>query len=174
MKTAKWICNPQRPRRITGNPWGDRNYNNRSMVLPDEGGIVWFKRAFTMAVGETVSIEAAALGIFDLFVNGSRVGAYENGVLVYDELKPGWTDYNFRTASYIYDLTPFCNEGENILTVALSDGWWSGRISFGNYGCKNTAFLAEITIIGKDGNRVIATDELWDTMFGVHTLSAEI
>ena len=24
MKTAKWICNPARTRRITGNPWGDR------------------------------------------------------------------------------------------------------------------------------------------------------
>ena len=174
MKTAKWICNPARPRRITGNPWGDRNYNNRSMTLPDEGGIVWFRRAFTVMAEETVSIEAASLGIFDLFVNGERVGAYQNGILVYDELKPGWTDYNFRTASYTYDLTPFCKAGENILTVALSDGWWSGRISFGNYGCKNTAFMAEITVGGKDGARTIATDEAWETLFGGHIRSADI
>ena len=123
MKTAKWICNPQRPRRITGNPWGDRNYNNRSMVLPDEGGIVWFKRAFTMAVGETVSIEATALGIFDLFVNGSRVGAYENGVLVYDELKPGWTDYARRVFEFEYDVTDLA-KAENTLIAQVSSGWW--------------------------------------------------
>lgn len=174
MKTAKWICNPTRPRRITGNPWGDRNYNNRSMTLPDEGGIVWFKRGFWIEAGESVSIEAASLGIFDLFVNGSRVGAFEDGNLVFDELKPGWTDYNFRTASYTYDLTPFCKVGENTLTVALSDGWWSGRISFGNYGCRNTAFMAEITISGEDGERIIATGEDWETIFGGHIRSADI
>ncbi len=174
MKRAKWICNPNRPRRITGNPWGDRNYNNRSMILPDEGGIVWFKRAFTKSADDTVSIEASSLGIFDLFVNGERVGSFEDGALVYDELKPGWTDYNFRVASYTYDLTPFCQNGENVLTVALSDGWWSGRISFGNYGCKNTAFMAEITLQNSEREETIVTDTSWQTLFGGHIRTADI
>lgn len=174
MKIAKWICNPDRPQRLVGNPWGDRNYNNRSMVLPDEGGIVWFKKAFSLTEEETVTIEASALGIFDLYVNGVRVGIEEDGEIIYDELKPGWTDYNFRTASYTYDLSPFCQTGENLLTVALSDGWWSGRISFGNYGCRNTAFMAEITLTCADCERVIATDETWETLFGGHIRSADI
>lgn len=54
-----------------------------------------FRKAFSVkGAMKSAKIYASALGVFDLFMNGSRVGQTEaDGTVRYDELKPGWTDY---------------------------------------------------------------------------------
>ena len=61
-----------------------------SMQTGKEKGMPLFRKAFTTkGAVKSAKIYASALGVFDLFLNGQRVGV--DGSDVYDELKPGWT-----------------------------------------------------------------------------------
>ena len=73
---------------------------------------------------KSAKIYASALGVFDLFINGKRVG--QDGTTMYDELKPGWTDYRKEINYMTYDVTPLIQEGENAVGAQVSNGWWGG------------------------------------------------
>ncbi len=112
------------------------------------------------------TIYATALGIYELHLNGRRVG---------DALfAPGWTDYRQRAYYRTYDVTDLVRKGPNALGAWVADGWYSGYIGFGlltgigterigrySYG-KTPAFMAQLEIEFKDGSRkVVATDSSW-------------
>src|SRR6266516_5371664 len=55
----------------------------------------------------SATLYATALGIYELYFNGERVG---------DALfAPGWTDYRQRAYYWTYDVTPLVRRGENAL-----------------------------------------------------------
>ncbi len=94
---------------------------------------------------------ASALGIYDLSMNGVRIG---------DEFfKPGWTDYTKRVPYHAWDVTTAVAAGENVLAAVLADGWFSGYVGYGHkrdhYG-ERTRFLAQVVIDYADGSRQIA------------------
>ena len=62
----------------------------------------------------------SALGIYVASINGRRVTD--------DWLRPGWIDYRKRIQYQTYDVTELIQAGENVLGVALGDGWYCGRI----------------------------------------------
>jgi alpha-L-rhamnosidase len=63
---------------------------------------------------------ATARGVYSAFVNGARAG---------DEvLAPGSDAYEHRISVQAYDVTAAVAAGENVLGVALADGWWAGRL----------------------------------------------
>ena len=65
----------------------------------------------------------AGLGVFDLYVNGNRIG---------DEvLKPGYTSPTKTKLSFTYDVTrafETAENAENTLAVQVTPGWWADRI----------------------------------------------
>lgn len=61
-----------------------------------------------------------ALGLYETFINGTRVGKLR--------LMPGWTDYHSRLEYQTYDVTPLLREGENVLSVTIADGWYAGTV----------------------------------------------
>ena len=103
------------------------------------------------------TIYATALGIYELHLNGQRVGdAY---------FAPGWTDYRQRAYYQTYDVTPLVKAGENALGAWVADGWYSGYLGFGlltgigtehigryTYG-KTPALMAQLEIEYADGSR---------------------
>ncbi|MEV0974304.1 glycoside hydrolase family 78 protein [Microtetraspora glauca] len=99
---------------------------------------------------------ATALGVYELHLNGRRVGA--------DHLAPGWTDYHHRVTYQTYDVTALVSEGRNALGAALADGWYAGNISwFGSfqYG-RRLALRAELEILHDDGTTTrLRTDPDW-------------
>ena len=125
---------------------------DRETELPREKGLLTFKRFFIVKKAVCkATLRATALGIFDVSINGERVGK--------EELKPGWTDYRVRVFEFEYDVTTIMRK-ENVLTATVSNGWWSGRISGGFYGYKSPALCAEIELEYADGEReIIASDE---------------
>ena len=109
---------------------------------------------------------ATALGIYELHINGKRVGdAY---------FAPGWTDYHQRAYYNAYDVTSMLTQGENAIGAWLADGWYSGYIGFGlltgigtegigrfTYG-KSPALMAQLEVEYADGSRqMICTDNSW-------------
>lgn len=88
---------------------------------------------------------ASARGIYEVSCNGRRVGD--------QRLAPGWTDYHQRIQSQSYDVTDLLREGENVLGVALADGWFRGRVGIGwehVYG-DGLSFIAKLRVRYEDG-----------------------
>ena len=112
------------------------------------------------------TVYATALGIYELYLNGRRVGDAR--------FAPGWTDYHQRAYYNTYDVTPLVQRGGNALGAWVGDGWYSGYIGFGlltgigtekvgrnTYG-KAPALMAQLEIEYTDGSRkIIATDKSW-------------
>ncbi len=87
-------------------------------------GTSWFVRELANA-GEVVSATwmTAGLGVYELYVNGRRVGA--------DFLKPGFTHYAKTKYAFTYDVTDAFRraKGEtNVLAAEVSAGWWRDKI----------------------------------------------
>ena len=99
---------------------------------------------------------ASALGIYQLTLNGLRVG---------DQfLAPGWTDYHQRIQSQTYDVTTLIQTGANVLGAALGDGWYRGQVGLGwtkVYG-DELAFIARLRLTYADGSEAwFDTDANW-------------
>src|SRR5690625_5211867 len=62
---------------------------------------------------------ASALGVYEWWINGERVGD--------EELAPGWTDYDTRTQYQTYDVTDLLTQGDNAFGVLAGPGWYSGH-----------------------------------------------
>ncbi|MHB8970526.1 MAG: family 78 glycoside hydrolase catalytic domain [Pirellulaceae bacterium] len=127
-----------------------------------------YRKGFT-AKASTITratIYATALGIYELQVNGQRVGDAW--------FAPGWTDYRQRGYYYTYDVTSLVKAGENALGAWVADGWYSGYVGFGlltgigtehigryTYG-KTPSIMAQLELEYADGTReLVATDKSW-------------
>ena len=97
-----------------------------------------------------------ALGLYELHLNGQRVGDYM--------LAPEWTDYNKRVRYQAYDVTALVRPGENVLGALVANGWYAGHIGNGGFQVWGTvpALLAQLEITYTDGSSErVVTDETW-------------
>ena len=103
-------------------------------------------------------VYASALGLYELWVNGSRIGTHV--------LAPGWTDFHRRVQYQTHDLTTLLQPGPNAVAILLGDGWYAGHIAtLGpfNYGDR-TAAIVQVEVTGSDGATTIrGTDQTWRT-----------
>jgi alpha-L-rhamnosidase len=126
-----------------------------------------FRKEFAAAKKvRRATIYATALGIYELYLNGQRLGDAR--------FAPGWTDYHQRAYYNTYDVTALVKSGGNALGAWLGDGWYAGYIGFGllehigtekigryTYG-KTPALMAQLEIEYADGSReIIPTDKSW-------------
>ncbi len=110
---------------------------------------------------ESARIYASSLGLYQLFINGKKVG---------DQLfTPGWTSYNKRIQYQTYDITAMLKEN-NAIGATLGDGWFRGNIGWQdqrNYYGEKLALIAQIQINYTDGSsEVIVTDNSWKATTG--------
>lgn len=179
MRSAKFITHPGYELPKYDNPWKNMKYNSYAVELPRGDGLLTVKRPFSPDPSrrvESVRVRATALGIFDMFMNGIRIGKVDVDGIEADEYKPGWTDYRSRVFEYEYDVTSLCGE-ENLFVAEVSPGWWSGRISFGFYGFKPCAFAGEIEITYDDGDTELiasSADGKWESTVCGPVMTADI
>lgn len=107
------------------------------------------------AVPRKAVLFATAMGIYEVRINGRRVGDHV--------LAPEWTDYRKRVQYQGYDVSGLLRKGPNTIAVMLGDGWYAGRIGLlpgrGHYG-RRPAFLAQIHGDGSP-EPIVWTDGSW-------------
>ena len=136
----------------------------RLMMQEELHGEPMLRKSFSLNKDiKSAKLYTTALGVYDVYVNGSRVGhTVADGTVVYDELKPGWTDYRSRVFYSSHDVTALLQQGDNVLGTVLTPGWWSGFISRGIYGKNEPAFMAKLVITYHDNTEeTIVSDDTW-------------
>lgn len=120
----------------------------------ENGQAVYYKSFDVEKKGlQRATFYGSALGIYDAYLNGQRIGD--------DELKPGWTDYSDTLLYNTYDITSYIQETNTIASM-VGTGWWSGRNAFGTYGYNQPAFLCRIVLEYEDGStQTIGTGGDW-------------
>jgi alpha-L-rhamnosidase len=131
---------------------------NGTMILanPSRNGAPLLRTEFTLNEKPIAKarLYATARGIYELYLNGERVGnAY---------FTPGLTQYNKTQQYQTYDVTEMLAEGgKNALGGWLGEGWWSGNITFTgehwNFFGDRQSLLAQLLITYEDGSEQVIT-----------------
>jgi alpha-L-rhamnosidase len=145
------------------------------------GGIPLFRTEFSLDDSKTIAsarLYTSGLGVYDLFLNGQRVGTPDNnGDLLYDELKPGWTDYSKTVFYSTFDVKDQLQNQANVLGASVASGWWNGVIAHKQYGeAPASGFIAKLVVNYTDHTTdVIVTDPAgWFCSTGGPLRSADI
>jgi alpha-L-rhamnosidase len=125
-------------------------------ISPPSPGIL-FHKTFTVPTAiKRATVYATGLGLYELRINGQRVGDHL--------LTPEWTDYRKRIQYQTYDVTKSLHRGSNAVAAMTGDGWYMGRlmgIAKDAYGA-NQRLLLQLEIELTDGQILtVATDESW-------------
>ncbi|WP_285114257.1 family 78 glycoside hydrolase catalytic domain [Leifsonia sp. fls2-241-R2A-40a] len=102
---------------------------------------------------------STALGVYEAFVNGDRVGTAE--------LSPGSTSYDTTVYAQAADVASSLKSGDNALEIVLTDGWYQGQVGAFHARAAWTegddlAARAELHLLFEDGTtEVIRTDASW-------------
>ncbi len=104
----------------------------------------------------SVKIYATALGIYEINLNGRKVGK--------DYFAPGYTTYKRNLQYQVYDISKQIKE-DNRLTVVVGGGWAVGAFNYKRVNrawADRQALLMEVRITYEDGTtEIIGTDESW-------------
>ena len=131
-------------------------------VLPPPGERPGYalRREFQLVDPVTdATVFATAHGLYELRLNGSRVGD--------DELTPGFTSYRSRLQVQSWNVGELLVPGRNTIEVLLTDGWFRGRHGFerepDGFG-NRTAALVELVARHPDGTTTaVGTDSAWES-----------
>lgn len=131
---------------------------NQPLALPDDlTALRYFRKSFELkAPVQRAVLYATALGLYEMHLNGQRVGDHV--------LAPDWTDYRKRVRYQAYDVTDLLKPGGNAMAALLANGWFSGHIGNGGnqYFGKAPALLAQLEVTYADGRtEQITTDDSW-------------
>jgi alpha-L-rhamnosidase len=156
-KPSRWIMGL-----MDSSDWSARWISDK-LPSVDNVSATMLRRAFRLnARAKRAIIYASALGVYELRINGRRVG---------DQLlAPEFTDYHARTQYQAYDVTALLRAGDNAIGATVGDGWYAGGIGLGQalikkprniYG-DHPRFIAQLEIESADGkkNRIV-TDDSW-------------
>jgi alpha-L-rhamnosidase len=176
-------------------PWSDEASWSMGLLSPDDWQAEWialpgppepkgrpepylppcpyFRKEFSTAGPVArAGVYATALGLYEIHLNGRKVGA--------DYFTPGWTDYNKRVYYNTYDVTGLLREGGNALGAILAEGWYSGHVALllmrvagmptgrGRYGDR-PALRVQLRLEYADGSvHTHGTDGSWRVTTGPH------
>ena len=116
------------------------------------------KPGYPVAARQVASarLYATALGLYEIRINGRRVGDHV--------LAPDWTDYRKRVRYQVYDVTSLLKPGENAMAALLGNGWYCGHIGNGGFQFfgKVPALLTQLEVTYSDGSvERVVSDASW-------------
>ena len=143
-----------------GTPWSgqwitDTDYRTAKKASPTP---MVFRKQFTARPGlRRAWLEATALGVYELDLNGSKVGD--------DYFAPGFTSYEHQIQYQTYELVALA-EGPNTIAATVAGGWAVGSFTHTRKNkiyADRQAFLCEIHLEYLDGTvEIVATGPNWD------------
>lgn len=137
----------------------------RKLMQLSDNGVPMFRKAFTLNHKvKSAKLYTSALGIYDVYINGKRVGhVLPDGSTVYEEMKPGFTDFRHRLFYSSHDVTNLLQKGRNAIGAIVTSGWYSGGIAHKIAGSdKDLGIIAKLVVVFKDGTRqTIVSDDTW-------------
>ncbi|BEP13356.1 glycoside hydrolase family 78 protein [Acidothermaceae bacterium B102] len=113
----------------------------------------WLRSVVEVAPEAQVRVHVTALGLYALYVNGTRVGD--------DELAPGFTEYGKRVQAQTHDVSSLLRPGPNVVAVLLADGWYRGQVGMprvADQWGETTAVRVQLESLGPDGWTLLAGD----------------
>ena len=145
---AEWLCTYAFP---------DKLSKNSSMP------VFYYRKQFAVSKPiERATLYVSALGIYEPYFNGKRVGN--------DYLSPGWTDYKKYAYYDAYDVTKKIKNGNNAIGCILTDGWYAGYFCWYNqksYYGNTPKFISQLVIFFEDGTKeIIGSDRSWQVTKG--------
>jgi len=123
----------------------------------------YLRREWDIAtVPKRARISATALGIYEISINGKRVGN--------EYFAPGWTEYSQRVQVQTYDVTSLLRKGRNVITATLADGWYAGNLGWGPnsrnvWGDYPLRLRAKLDMEGNTTESLV-TDSAWKSSTG--------
>jgi alpha-L-rhamnosidase len=116
------------------------------------------RKTFSLTgVVKEARLYATALGLYELELNGKRVGD--------SYFTPGWTSYNHTLQTQTYDITKLLAPSGNAIGAYLGNGWYKGNLAWGDQRClygDRLALLLQVRIVYVDGREeLIVTDNSW-------------
>jgi alpha-L-rhamnosidase len=166
----EWKAGPEQ----SGNTWTGQTFDDSSWpgaaVVAEIGqeplGTPWaaqpvdlLRKTFNLAKAvRSARIYSTALGTYQLYLNGQRVG--------HDVLAPGWTDYRKRVVYQVYDVTSQVRQGGNAVGAILGGGWYADGLGWlqtrYNFGPPPVRLLVQLEVEYTDGSREsVLSDESW-------------
>ena len=123
--------------------------------------LTYFRKKFTLEKEiKRATIYAASWGIYELSINGAKVG--EDAFL-----KPGDDVYCASLHYNTFDITSLLKKGENAIGTLVAPGWWSGSylfLHYTSYWGDKVGFMGKVVLEYKDGTKEeIKTDTSWKT-----------
>jgi alpha-L-rhamnosidase len=145
---------------LLNTPWQGAFISAESPEDKSNSKVTLLRKAFALPTHKTITaawVHATAFGIYQLFLNGERVGN--------NELTPGWTSYRHHLLYQTYDVTAMLTQGGNVIGAELGAGWFKGDMGFSrhrNYYGQQTALLCQLVVQYEDGTlQVLASDNSW-------------
>lgn len=132
---------------------------NAYYICAHEGnsaGAYVFRRTFKAKKVKSAVLNITALGVYEAYINGKRVGEYV--------LAPGWTQYESRLQVQSYDVAELLQE-DNTIDVTVGKGWYCSPLGWlgdsGTWG-RIPAFIASLDMTFEDGSVLsVPTDRRW-------------
>ncbi len=127
----------------------------------------YYRKEFSLT-GEVrrAGVYVTARGLYELYVNGQRVGQ--------DYFTPGWSVHEKRYWYQAYDITELLKSGANAIGAIVGDGWYV-MLNNKEYVGKKTALLAQVVIEYTDGGKErVVTDGSWEMTTDGPILSSDI
>lgn len=128
---------------VTG--WSGAKWIAMKGKLPSSPGAPMFRKE-TKLRGKIkqARLYISALGVYDGYINGRKLGIVEeDGRVIYELMPPGWTNFDQSIHYMTYDVTSFLREEAVTLAFTLGNGWWNGRISKAPASDKQTVYYKD-------------------------------
>lgn len=125
----------------------------------------WLRSTVDVLDPAGATLHVTALGLYEAFVNGARVGDVE--------LAPGYTQYARRVQHQTYDVSRLLRPGVNVVAVLLADGWYRGQVGTPRAADQFGTTTALRVQLESGASTVLTTDASWRTAPS-HVLRADL
>lgn len=157
--------------------WISDNYDKNHRPAP------MLRKAFAVeGEVERASLYISAAGYYDAKINGRRVAdryatasvdAPMSTIYCQEWLSPGFTQYDKRNLYMAYDVTPHLQQGENVISSTLGNGFYNEYTGMTVWQYESAPWrnrprmICELHIEYKDGKKqVICSDKSWKSTTG--------